>query len=122
MLQRLLFEHGHIPMNQIRTEFGTIFVRRYRPLKYSPFPWASKPRLIVDFGRPDSVIRVDGKEYRGVHLHLFPKNGRWHASPRREPYCDPSTLMPESLRIALREMVEEIVNKEVAWSDMLSEQ
>jgi hypothetical protein len=30
--------------------------------------------------------------------------------------------MPESLRIALRQMVEEIVNKEVAWSDMLSEQ
>jgi len=100
-------------MNEISTEFGTIFVRRYLPLKDSEFPWASEPRLIVDFGRPDSVIRVDGKEYRGVHLHLFPKDGRWHADQIREPYCDPSTPMPEELRITLRAVVEGVVNEEV---------
>jgi hypothetical protein len=60
----------------IITEFGTIFVRHYRPLKDSRFPWANRPRLIVDFGRPESVIRVEGIEYRGVHVHLFPKDGR----------------------------------------------
>ena len=75
--------------------------------------WASKPRLIVDFGRPDSMIRVDGKEYRGVHLQLFQKTDDG-TPPRREPCCYPTTPMPEGLRIRLRVMAEEIVNEEVA--------